>query len=112
MWWPERAAGPIRNQMETQTMTDAVPAMPADALAPFQDRLTRLQREMAAQQIDVTLIGPSSDFRYLTGHAGHTSERLTMLVVPQSGPVSVAVPTLEAPLILARRQLFDVSALE
>ena len=94
----------------TDAVTDAVPPMPADALAPFQDRLTRLQREMAAQQIDATLIGPSSDFRYLIGHAGHTSERLTMLVVPQSGPVSVVVPTLEAPLILARRQLFDVSA--
>ena len=81
-----------------------------DNLAVYQDRISRLQAEMGRQGIDVTLIGPSSDFFYLTGHDAHLSERMTLLIVPQSGPASVVVPVLEAPLVLARRELFDISA--
>jgi Xaa-Pro aminopeptidase len=79
-------------------------------LAVYADRLVRLQAEMDRTGIDLTLVGPSSDFRYLTGFDAHLSERMTLLIVPRSGPVSVVVPMLEAPLILSRRELFDISA--
>ncbi len=79
-------------------------------LAVYGDRLGRLQAEMDQTGIDVTLVGPSSDFRYLTGFDAHLSERMTLLIVPRSGPVSVVVPMLEAPLILSRSELFDISA--
>ncbi len=86
--------------------TAAVPG----GLAVQGERLARLQAEMDRAGIDVTLVGPSSDFRYLTGFDAHLSERMTLLIVPRSGPVSVVVPMLEAPLILNRRELFDISA--
>jgi Xaa-Pro aminopeptidase len=79
-------------------------------LAVYHDRIGRLQAEMDRTGIDVTLVGPSSDFFYLTGHDAHLSERMTLLLVPRSGPVSVVVPVLEAPLVMARRELFDISA--
>ena len=90
-------------------MTGATETM-TDSLAVHQDRIARLQAEMGRQRVEVTLIGPSSDFFYLTGHDAHLSERMTLLIVPQSGPASVVVPVLEAPLVLARRELFDISA--
>ena len=84
---------------------------PADGGLEVQgERLARLQTEMDRMGIDVTIVGPSSDFRYLTGFDAHLSERMTLLIVPRSGPVSVVVPMLEAPLILDRRVLFDISA--
>ena len=78
-------------------------------LAVYGDRLARLQAEMDRTGIDVTLVGPSSDFRYLTGFDAHLSERMTLLIVPRSGRISVVVPMLEAPLILSRSELFDIS---
>lgn len=79
-------------------------------LTVYRDRVARLQAEMDRQGIDLTLIGPSSDFYYLTGHEAHLSERMTLLVVPRAGHPSVVVPVLEAPLIVARQELFDISA--
>ncbi|HET9015112.1 MAG TPA: Xaa-Pro peptidase family protein [Thermomicrobiaceae bacterium] len=62
-------------------------------------RVTRAQQLMESAGIDLLVIGPSSDFRYFTGHAPHLSERLTALVIPRSGQGTVVVPRLEAPLI-------------
>ena len=67
----------------------------------FEQRLTRVQERMAAVGIDLLVIGPSADFRYLTGHAAHTSERLTALLIPQHGESRLVVPRLEAPLYAA-----------
>jgi Xaa-Pro aminopeptidase len=44
------------------------------------------------------LVGPSADFRYLTGYLPPGLERLTMLVVPAEGTPRLLVPALEAPL--------------
>ena len=41
------------------------------------------------------LLTPGADLRYLTGYAALPLERLTCLVVPASGPVTLVVPKLE-----------------
>lgn len=60
-------------------------------------RLARFRALLAEQHIDVALIGPSADFRYLTGQPAHESERLIALVVPREGECLLVVPELEAP---------------
>ncbi len=76
----------------------------------YQDRITRLQAEMGRTGIDLTLVGPSSDFFYLTGYDAHESERMTLLIVPKTGQPSVVVPVLEAPLVMDRQEIVDISA--
>jgi Xaa-Pro aminopeptidase len=52
---------------------------------------------MADDDISWLLLGPSADLLYLTGFDAHVSERLNLLMVPQSGSPSLVVPRLEAP---------------
>jgi Xaa-Pro aminopeptidase len=61
------------------------------------ERLAAAQRAVAAGGLDAILITPSADLRYLTGYNAHASERLTCLVLPAQGPVTLVVPTLERP---------------
>lgn len=54
----------------------------------------------AAEGIDLLLITPGSDLRYLIGAEAESHERLTCLVVPADGhraPPAIVVPQLEAP---------------
>ncbi|MCX2728426.1 Xaa-Pro peptidase family protein [Thermomicrobium sp. 4228-Ro] len=60
-------------------------------------RLARLRTTLDEHQIDVALIGPSADFRYLTCRRAGESERLIALIVPQAGDCTLLVPELEAP---------------
>lgn len=83
-----------------------------DDLAVHADRLRRAQAEMARQGVDLLLVGASADLRYLTGHDGHTSERLSLLLLPQRGDPSYVVPGLEAATLAARRDLLDLHAWE
>ncbi len=64
-----------------------------------QQRIVRLQAQMASDGVDITILGPSADLFYLTGFEAHTSERLNLLVVRASGKPDLIVPTLEAPLV-------------
>jgi Xaa-Pro aminopeptidase len=48
-------------------------------------RLTRFRHALVSSGIDAAIVGPSADFRYLTGHPAASSERLLALVVPQAG---------------------------
>src|SRR6266508_2164085 len=48
-------------------------------------RLARARKEMADRGVEAVLVGPSADFRYLTGYLPPGLERLTMLVVPAEG---------------------------
>ncbi len=68
----------------------------ADVLS---ERVRRAQLLMEEAGVDLLMIGPSSDFRYLTGHVPHLSERLTALILPWRGKGTIVVPRLEAPLI-------------
>jgi Xaa-Pro aminopeptidase len=77
-----------------------------DALA---NRVERAQTLMEKNGIDLLVIGPSSDFCYLTGHAPHLSERLTALILPWQGKGTIVVPRLEAPLMADLTDRFDLA---
>ncbi len=65
---------------------------------PHAERLARVRKEMADRGVGAVLLGPSADFRYLTGYLPPLLERLTLLVVPAQGDARLVVPALEAPL--------------
>jgi len=62
----------------------------------------RAARDLAAEAgIDLLVLTPGSDLRYLTGYHAHALERLTALAVPRSGEPFLLVPRLEAPMVEA-----------
>ncbi|MGI9001739.1 MAG: M24 family metallopeptidase [Pseudonocardia sp.] len=72
-------------------------AVPVKLLA---DRLRRVGDVAASHGVDVVLVTPGTDLRYLIGATGATHERLTCLVLPAAGhlaPPALVVPQLEAP---------------
>jgi Xaa-Pro aminopeptidase len=57
-------------------------------------------RDIAAETgIDLLVLTPGSDLRYLSGYNAHAMERLTALVVPRLGEPFLVVPRLEAPMV-------------
>jgi Xaa-Pro aminopeptidase len=60
-------------------------------------RLAAAQAATAAAGLDALLVAPSADLRYLTGYQALPLERLTCLVLPATGPVTLIVPRLERP---------------
>jgi Xaa-Pro aminopeptidase len=69
------------------------PTIPA---ARYAERLARAQAGVRARGLDALLIGVGPDLVYLAGYGAMALERLTMLVVPAEGPVTLVVPRLEA----------------
>jgi Xaa-Pro dipeptidase len=62
--------------------------------------LERAGSAAGAVGVDVLLVSPGSDLRYLIGAGGQSFERLTCLVLPASGagvPPALVVPKLEEP---------------
>ncbi|MGK5171761.1 M24 family metallopeptidase [Geodermatophilus sp. CPCC 205761] len=49
--------------------------------------------------IDLLVVTPGSDLRYLCGYNAHAMERLTALAVPRRGEPFLVVPRLEAPMV-------------
>lgn len=78
----------------------------------YRQRIARARELMGEQGIDILFIGPSSDFRYFTGHPAHVSERLTALLIPIDGNPTVVVPRLEAPLLSDLESDFDFEVWE
>lgn len=74
-------------------MSTTRPAIPA---ARFAERLTRARGLAAGRGLDALLVGVGPDLHYLTGYDAMPLERLTMLVVPAAGPLTLVVPRLEA----------------
>jgi len=73
------------------------PAVPTALLA---DRLRRAGEVAAGHDVDLVLVTPGTDLRYLVGAGGESHERLTCLVLPAAGrraPAALVVPRLEAP---------------
>src|ERR687893_1908637 len=70
--------------------------MPAPVTA-LHDRLSRAREAARAAGVDVLLVTPSPDLRYLLGVGGESHERLTCLVLPSDGDPSLVVPRLERP---------------
>jgi Xaa-Pro aminopeptidase len=57
-------------------------------------------RDIAAEAgVDLVVLTPGSDLRYLCGYNAHAMERLTALVVPREGEAFLVVPRLEAPMV-------------
>ncbi|MCZ2860934.1 M24 family metallopeptidase [Blastococcus sp. VKM Ac-2987] len=49
--------------------------------------------------VDLLVLTPGADLRYLCGYDAHAMERLTALAVPRSGEPFLVVPRLEAPMV-------------
>jgi Xaa-Pro aminopeptidase len=76
------------------TAADAGPLVPVDRV--------RAARDLAAEAgLDLLVLTPGSDLRYLTGYNAHAMERLTALAVPSRGEPYLVVPRLEAPMVAA-----------
>ncbi|WP_448628709.1 M24 family metallopeptidase [Geodermatophilus sp. URMC 64] len=57
-------------------------------------------REIAGELgLDLIVVTPGSDLRYLCGYSAHAMERLTALAVPARGEPFLVVPRLEAPMV-------------
>jgi Xaa-Pro aminopeptidase len=62
----------------------------------------RAARDIAAETgIDLLVLTPGSDLRYLVGYNAHPLERLTALAIPARGEAFLVVPRLEAPMVQA-----------
>ena len=75
-------------------MTSAVPT------ALLADRIRRAGDAAAQHDVELLLVTPGADLRYLIGATGASHERLTCLLVPATGhlaPPAIVVPRLEAP---------------
>jgi Xaa-Pro aminopeptidase len=62
----------------------------------YGERIAAAQEAARRHGLAALLIGVGADLRYLTGYEAMPLERLTMLVVPATGPVRLVVPRLEA----------------
>ena len=76
------------------------------------DRIERAQDAMRAAGVDLLCVGPSADLFYLTGINAHLSERLNLLLLPQSGKPQFIVPRLEAPNVADKAALVDIQTWE
>ena len=62
-----------------------------------QNRLRKLVREQRESGIDLLAVVPGANLRYLTGLEMHTSERITLCLVPSDAQPIFVLPGLEAP---------------
>ncbi len=62
----------------------------------YPERLARAQSLLPERGISGMLIGVGADLRYLTGYQATPLERLTMLVMPAQGDLTLVAPRLEA----------------
>ena len=83
--------------MTSRPSDSRAPAVPAALLA---DRIRRAGDVAAELGVDLLLVTPGTDLRYLLDADGASHERLTCLVLPAAGhraPPALVVPRLEAP---------------
>ena len=73
-----------------------VAARPSIAPARYEERIEGLRRHAADHALAAVLVGTGPDLRYLTGYPALGGERLTMLIVPVVGTVTLLAPRLEA----------------
>jgi Xaa-Pro aminopeptidase len=63
------------------------------------DRVLAVREVAAETGVDLLVVTPGSDLRYLCGYDAHAMERLTALAVPRRGEPFLVVPRLEAPMV-------------
>ena len=78
-----------------------VAAPPPSAPLASVDRVHAARAVADSLGVDVVVVTPGSDLRYLCGYAAHALERLTALAVPRRGEPLLVVPRLEAPMVAA-----------
>ncbi len=76
--------------------TENLPTRPTIPTARYADRLAAAQALARQRDLAALLIGVGADLRYLAGYDAMPLERLTMLVVPASGPATLVAPRLES----------------
>src|SRR3954469_17118137 len=69
-------------------------------------RLDRVRAPMDHAGVDALLLSVGPDLPWLVGYEAMPLERLTMLVVPRGGDVTLVVPRLEAPRVVEQGDLF------
>ncbi len=74
----------------------------------YVERIAKVRSAMHAQNVDAALFSVGHDLPYLSGYEAMPLERLTMLVVPRSGQVSMVVPRLEVPRVVPREGVFSI----
>jgi Xaa-Pro aminopeptidase len=62
-----------------------------------QERLARASRLLSDEALDLLLVSPSADLRYLLGYPARPTERPTLLALGGEGQGLLLVPRLEAP---------------
>jgi Xaa-Pro aminopeptidase len=70
--------------------------MTQDARQTLESRFERLRARMREDEVDVLLVSPSADYRYVTGLVPPVPTRMTFLVVPADGEIRLVTPSLEA----------------
>ena len=73
-----------------------------------QARFERVRRRLEELDLDALLLSTGADLPWLTGYTAMPLERLTMLVLPADGEVTLVVPRLEAPRVTPRPELFEL----
>lgn len=81
---------------------------PSASAATYLDRIERARRRMIDADIDALLVSVGRDLPYLTGYEAMPLERLTMLVLPKDGEVTLVVPRMEAPRVVEQPGVFTV----
>ncbi|MSZ89342.1 MAG: aminopeptidase P family protein, partial [Actinobacteria bacterium] len=71
-------------------------------------RLSRVRAAMTEQGIDVCLLSVGADLPWLIGYEAMPLERLTMLVVPRDGDVTLVVPRLEVARVNEEPDVFGI----
>ena len=74
------------------------------------DRMARVRRRMNELGVDVLLLSIGADLPWLTGYEALETERLTMLVLPRDGDVTLVVPRLEADRVREDPDTFSIVA--
>ena len=74
----------------------------------FRRRIDAVRARMSERSVDVLLASVGRDMPYLIGYEAMPLERLTMLVLPQAGPITLVVPALEEPRVHPIPDLFDI----
>ncbi len=64
-------------------------------LSSISQRIAKAQELMAERGLDFLFVAPSSDMIYMFDGPSHASERLALVIIPQSGRPEVVVPQLE-----------------
>jgi len=92
----DRERAPERGAAWGPAVSVTVAGRPTIPAGRHGERLRAAQQLAARHGLAGLLIGVGADMRYLSGYGAMPLERLTMLVIPAGGPLSLVVPRLEA----------------